>query len=48
MYEMDSLDTVVELADAPSPDNGAPLPLVISDERHLLLARELERMNKEH
>jgi hypothetical protein len=38
VYQVDSLDTVVELHDAPRPDIGAPLPLVVSDEWHLLLA----------
>jgi hypothetical protein len=38
MYEVDSLDTVVELHDAPRPDVGAPLPMVLCDEHHLLLA----------
>ncbi len=38
MYEVDSLDSVAELPDAPRPDIGAPLPLVVSDEHHLLLA----------
>jgi hypothetical protein len=38
VYEVDSLDTVVELHDVPQSDIGAPLPLVVSDEWHLLLA----------
>jgi hypothetical protein len=38
VYEVDSLDTVVELRDAPRPDIGAPLPMVLCDEYHLLLA----------
>jgi hypothetical protein len=38
MYDVDSLDTVVELADVPRPDIGAPLPLVVSDESNLILA----------
>jgi hypothetical protein len=38
VYEVDSLDTVVELEDAPSPDIGAPLPMLLCDEGHLLLA----------
>jgi hypothetical protein len=38
VYEVDSLDEVVELHDAPRPDIGAPLPLILSDEGHLLLA----------
>jgi hypothetical protein len=38
MYEVDSLDVVVELHDAPRPDMGAPLPMVLCDEQHLLLA----------
>lgn len=38
MYEVDDLDRVVELSTAPRPDVGAPLPLVVSDEGHLLLA----------
>src|SRR5437588_11289136 len=35
---VDSLDRVVELHDAPWPDIGAPLPLILCDEGHLLLA----------
>lgn len=38
MYEVDAQDEVVELSDAPRPDIGAPLPLVLADEHHLLLA----------
>jgi hypothetical protein len=38
VYEVDSLDSVVEQHDAPRPDIGAPLPLVVSDESHVLLA----------
>src|SRR5262245_55241111 len=38
MYEVDSLDEVVELTDAVRPDAGAPLPLVLADEGHLHLA----------
>jgi hypothetical protein len=38
VYEVDSLDTVVELHDVPRPDIGAPLPLILCDEGHLLLA----------
>jgi hypothetical protein len=38
VYEVDSLDTVVELHAAPRPDIGAPLPILLCDEHHLLLA----------
>ena len=38
MYEVDSLDRVVKLRDAPRPDSGAPLPTLVCDEHHLLLA----------
>src|SRR5579862_6066408 len=38
VYEVDSLDTVVELYDAPRPDVGAPLPMLLSDGLHVLLA----------
>jgi hypothetical protein len=38
VYEVDDRDTVVELDDAPSPDVGAPLPHLICDEHHVLLA----------
>lgn len=38
MYEVDDLDRVIELSNVPQSDVGAPLPLVVSDERHLLLA----------
>ncbi len=37
MYEVDSLDTVVELQNAPKPDIGAPLPMLLCDEHHLIL-----------
>lgn len=38
MYTVDDLDAVVELHDAPKPDIGAPLPHIICDENHLMLA----------
>lgn len=38
MYEVDSLDTIVKLSDAPNPDIGAPLPMVLCDEGNLTLA----------
>jgi len=38
MYPVDEQDTVVELTDAPRPDVGAPLPLVLADDYRLLLA----------
>jgi hypothetical protein len=38
VYEVDSLDLVVELHDAPRPDIGAPLPVLLCDEHRLLLA----------
>jgi len=38
MYSIDEKDKVVELKDAPQSSVGAPLPLVLSDERTLLLA----------
>lgn len=38
MYEGDSLDRVIELHDSPRPDFGAPLPLVVGDDLHLVLA----------
>jgi hypothetical protein len=38
VYEVDDRDTVVELRDAPGPDVGAPLPHLVCDEHHLLLA----------
>jgi hypothetical protein len=37
MYQVDSLDTVVELKTAPLSDIGAPLPLVIADDYRLIL-----------
>jgi hypothetical protein len=37
MYEVDKLDRVVELNDAPPSSAGAPLPLVLSDEHNVLL-----------
>jgi hypothetical protein len=38
VYEVDLLDTVVELRNAPRPDIGAPLPMLVCDEHCLLLA----------
>lgn len=38
MYEVDSSDTIVELFDVPKPDIGAPLPLLLCNESHLILA----------
>ncbi len=38
MYQVDDLDTVVEITDMPRPDVGAPLPLVLADDYRLLLA----------
>jgi hypothetical protein len=38
MYEVDELDLVVELANAPKPDVGAPLPHLICAESRLVLA----------
>ena len=38
MYEVDDRDEVIELQDAPRPDVGAPLPIVVSDEQSVLLA----------
>lgn len=38
MYVVDGLDTVLQLHEAPSPDVGAPLPVVLGDEHRLLLA----------
>jgi hypothetical protein len=38
MYVIDGPDAVVELNDVPKPDIGAPLPLLLSDESHLVLA----------
>lgn len=37
MYQVDELDTVVELKTAPQSDVGAPLPLVIADDYRLIL-----------
>ena len=38
MYEVDDRDEVVCLDGVPEPDAGAPLPAVVADEGHLLLA----------
>jgi len=38
MYPVDKHDAVVEITDAPRPDVGAPLPLVLGDDYRLLLA----------
>src|SRR5262249_20229717 len=38
MYPVDELDTVVEISNAPRPDVGAPLPLVVADDYRLMLA----------
>ena len=37
MYSVDDQDRVIELSDVPQPDIGAPLPIVLSDERVTLL-----------
>lgn len=38
MYMVDELDTVLQLHDAPWPDAGAPLPVVLCNEHNLFLA----------
>lgn len=38
MYEVDDRDIVAEIHDAPAPDVGAPMPLLIASEHRLLLA----------
>lgn len=38
VYEVDERDTVIALHDAPQPDVGAPLPHLVCDEHHILLA----------
>lgn len=38
MYEIDSLDEVVELSGVPRPEVGAPMPIVIADDRNVLIA----------
>jgi hypothetical protein len=38
MYTIDGADRVTGCVDAPSPDTGAPLPVLLADERRLLLA----------
>lgn len=38
MYEIDQFDRVIPLSGVPRPDIGTPLPVVVSDEQHLLLA----------
>src|SRR4051794_19782802 len=38
MYVVDELDTVLQLHDAPWPDVGAPLPVILCNEHNLLLA----------
>jgi len=38
VYEINEHDRVIELPDVPQSDVGAPLPVVLSDEGHLLLA----------
>ena len=43
MYEVDELDKVVELKDLPQSNVGAPIPLVISDEQHTVLAYYLQK-----
>ena len=42
MYQVDEKDKVVELKDVPQSSVGAPLPIVLSDERKTLLAYLLE------
>jgi hypothetical protein len=38
MSEVDDLDKVVQLLDAPKPDIVAPLPHLVCDEGHVVLA----------
>jgi len=38
MYHVDGKDSVAELIDVPRPDVGAPSPMIVCDEAHLLLA----------
>ena len=38
MYEVDSLDAVVELRDAPKPDIGGPIPMLLCNEHYLVLS----------
>jgi hypothetical protein len=38
MYVVDELDTVVQLHDAPWPDVGAPMPVILCNEHDLFLA----------
>ncbi len=42
MYSVDEKDKVVELKNAPQSSIGAPLPLILSDDRKLLLAYLIE------
>jgi hypothetical protein len=39
VYEVDHCDSFVQLHNAPQSDIGAPLPHLIGDEQHLLLAQ---------
>jgi hypothetical protein len=47
MYPVDERDIVVQLTDAPRPDVGAPLPLVLADDYRLLLAYLLSEPDPE-
>lgn len=42
MYEVDDKDTVVRLKDIPESCGGAPLPHVVADEGHLVVAFYLQ------
>lgn len=38
MYQVDGLDKVIELTQAPKPDIGAPIPVVLADEQTVVVA----------
>lgn len=38
MYQVDQQDVVIQLSDAPQPDVGAPVPLVVADDNQLLVS----------
>jgi hypothetical protein len=42
MYEVDHQDRVVEIHDAPQSSVGAPIPILLADERAVVLAYCIE------
>lgn len=41
MYAVDGKDEIVEIEDLPLPASGAPMPLILADDQHLMLGYEI-------